>query len=59
VSNTDLISSYFPKPYGEIPLLFVEGTGSGKNAYFRVLGRVTAVLQTCRVEIEEIIHFSA
>jgi len=45
VSNTDLISSYFQKSYGEIALLFVEGTGSGKNAnLLPVLGRVTAVL---------------
>jgi len=37
--------SYFPKPYGEIALLFGEGTGSGKMlTCFRVLGRVTVAL---------------
>ena len=45
VSTTDLISSYFPKSYGEIALFFVEGTGSGKMiTYFRVLGRVTVTV---------------
>ena len=49
--STDLISSSFPKSYGEIPLLFCRGNPCA--AYFRVLGRITAPLYYCEDLVQE------